>query len=262
MKTFQIYCALALGLALSSAAHAATFVLVHGAWGDAGAWGAIVPALQKQGHTVRSINLPGQGRDATPVNQIGLNEHVQTIETAIREEKEPVVLVGHSLSGMLISQVAENMPERVARLVYVAAFLPQDGDSALALLKRDEQSSLGRDLDVSSDHTRAGIRPSGRVLAVCDDCPVAVQDALAGNDRVEPMRPFSDTVQLSTARFGRVSKSYIYTQNDKALGYDLQTWMVKRNASVELSAVLSTSHLPFLAQPDAFVTRLLYVSGL
>ena len=257
MKKKMIAVGLGLGLALASVAQASTFVLVHGAWGDAGAWGMVAPLLEKQGHTVRTVNLPGQGRDNTAVNRIGMAEHVNAIAQAVRNEKEPVVLVGHSLAGMFISQVAENMPERISRLVYVAAFLPQSGDSALDLLHQDKQSILGRYLDVSADHVQVGLRPGGRVLAVCDDCPVPVQDALAGNDRVEPMKPFGDKVSLSVTRFGRVDKSYIYTTQDKALGYEVQKWMVARDASVKHMVTLPTSHLPFLSQPQAFVQGLL-----
>jgi alpha-beta hydrolase superfamily lysophospholipase len=65
MKKKMIAAGLGLGLALASVAQAATFVLVHGAWGDAGAWGMVAPLLEKQGHTVRTVNLPGQGRDNT-----------------------------------------------------------------------------------------------------------------------------------------------------------------------------------------------------
>jgi pimeloyl-ACP methyl ester carboxylesterase len=73
------------------------------------------------------------------------------------------------------------------------------------------------------------------------------------------MKPFADVVTLSADRFGKVPKAYIFTRDDKALGYDAQQWMVSRGEFVDRKETLNTAHLPFLSQPQAFARALLKV---
>src|SRR5262245_21064899 len=104
-----------------------TFVLIHGAWHAAWCWHKIVPRLEKAGHTVIAPDLPAMGRDRTPVNRVSLAKWRDTVCAVIDSVTEPVILVGHSRGGIVISEVAEHRPERVGVLVYVAAYLLDDG---------------------------------------------------------------------------------------------------------------------------------------
>src|SRR5215475_785880 len=83
-----------------------TIVLVHGAWVDASCWDKVVPALKAAGHEVLVVNLPGHGSDNTPPANITLQSYVDAVKTAIGGRKD-VTLVGHSLAGIVISEVAE-----------------------------------------------------------------------------------------------------------------------------------------------------------
>lgn len=245
---------------LAKTALAATFVLVHGAFGSAHVWDAAKQSLATAGHHVITVNLPAHGGDLTSLNHITLADYVVATEQAIVQVKEKVVLVGHSLAGMVISQVAEDMPGKIERLVYISAFLPKNGDSAFELFKNDKESILGKYLDFSQDKNTATIRSEGRIVAVCADCPESVQAILAKNDGVEAMQPFADTVNLSSRYFGQVPKAYLFTSKDKALGYAEQQSMVKHNGKVERTAVLHTSHLPFLVNPELFSQTLVQLA--
>lgn len=248
--------ALAFLAVLQPAANAATFVLVHGAFADDHAWGAVRPLLEASGDRVVTVTLPGHGSDKTPLSQLSLDRYVEATESAIDGLDGKVVLVGHSLAGMVISQVAEHRPERIERLIYASAFLPQDGESAFDLLGHDKQSILGRHLKFSADKATAVIQPQGRVSAICADCPQAVRDHLANSGAAESMRPFADPVKLTDGKFGAVPKAYIFTTEDLALGHDAQAWMVQRNGSVQRQARFNTSHLPFLVDPKGFARTL------
>src|SRR5690242_8929821 len=95
------------------------FVLVHGAWHGAWCWDKVVPLLEIKGHSAHAIDLPGHGRDLTPTAEVTLERYVERVCQALVAEPEPAVLVGHSMSGMVITQAAERCPEHIQMLVYL-----------------------------------------------------------------------------------------------------------------------------------------------
>src|SRR3954462_15741947 len=116
----------------------ARFVLVHGAFHGAWCWEPLVGPLSAAGHTVTTLDLPGHGDDPTPVADVTLDAYARKICATLAEQPEPVLLVGHSMGGVAITQAAARCPERIARLVYVAAFLPADGQSLADLTQLPE----------------------------------------------------------------------------------------------------------------------------
>lgn len=111
-----------------------TFVLVHGAWQSNRTWDLLAPLLQKQGHDVVTPILTGLGTDRDRLSsEVGLCHHVQDVLRSLPEDSG-VVLVGHSYAGMIITGVAESEPTQVQRLVFLDAFVPDDGQSVLDLL--------------------------------------------------------------------------------------------------------------------------------
>ncbi len=109
-----------------------TFVIVHGAWGGGWAFREVDRLLRADGHTVYRPTLTGLGERvhlATP--DVGLQTHIQdVVNTILFEDLHDVVLVGHSYGGMVITGVADRIPDRIAHLVYLDAILPEDGESA------------------------------------------------------------------------------------------------------------------------------------
>jgi pimeloyl-ACP methyl ester carboxylesterase len=108
-----------------------TFVLVHGAWGGSYGWRKVRPLLQQAGHAVFTPSLTGLGERAhlaTP--EVHLSTHIQDVYNAIWfEDLADIILVGHSYGGMVVTGVADRMPERIEHLVYLDAFVPSDGQS-------------------------------------------------------------------------------------------------------------------------------------
>ena len=108
-----------------------TYVLVHGAWGGAHGWRKVRPLLQQAGHAVFTPSLTGQGERAHLASlHVNLNTHIQDVENLIwYEDLADVILVGHSYGGMVVTGVADRMPDRIKHLVYLDAFVPDDGQS-------------------------------------------------------------------------------------------------------------------------------------
>jgi pimeloyl-ACP methyl ester carboxylesterase len=115
--------------------HPSTFVLVHGAWQSNGTWDLLAPLLEKHGHRVIRPVLSGLGTDHSRLSpDITLQQHVEDVSVELLRSSERVILVGHSYAGMIISGVVERNPAQVRRLVFLDAFIPEDGQSVLDLL--------------------------------------------------------------------------------------------------------------------------------
>jgi pimeloyl-ACP methyl ester carboxylesterase len=112
-----------------------TFVLVHGAWQSTGTWDLLIPLLERHGHRVITPVLSGLGSDQSHLSpDIGLRQHVEDVTRELSGQSEPVILVGHSYAGMIISGAVEANPAQVKRLVFLDAFIPDNAQCALDLL--------------------------------------------------------------------------------------------------------------------------------
>jgi pimeloyl-ACP methyl ester carboxylesterase len=123
----------------------ATFVLVHGAWGGAHGFRHVRAALREAGHEVFTPSLTGIGERvhlASP--QVGLTTHVtDVVNTVLYEDRDPIVLLGFSYGGMVVSGALEHIGDRVASLVFLDAFVPRDGDSVYGMLGRSVDEPVG-----------------------------------------------------------------------------------------------------------------------
>lgn len=127
----------------------ATFVLVHGGWHGGWCWQKVIPFLEAASHEVYAPTLTGLGERASALSPaIGLETHIQDI-VCILEEKNlhEVILVGHSYGAMIITGVVDQVPERIAHLIYLDTFVPRDGESmadispiVIGLLRRQAQA--------------------------------------------------------------------------------------------------------------------------
>jgi pimeloyl-ACP methyl ester carboxylesterase len=173
-----------------------TVVFVHGATGGSWAWRVMDSLLTARGHRVARPSLTGLGERvhlASP--NIGLATHIDDVVNAILwENLQDVVLVGHSYGGMVIAGVADRIPRRIRHLVYLDAYLPDSGETALALAESIGATSL-------RSRARNGfIMPTGvtDVRAIPRDVP-------------HPLRTFTDTLHLSNPAARNLPATYILT---------------------------------------------------
>lgn len=226
-----------------------TFVLVHGAWQAPYAWQLVKQRLEQQNHRVIVVELPGHGTDATPPATLTLNAYRDKVVAAILAQPDNVILVGHSLGGMVVTAVAESIPARISKLVYIGAFLPANGQSLLALASTDSTSQLGAALVPSADQLTLDIRPDRLVPVFIQDGSDAAKKLVTDNYRAEPAIPFTNPVTVTAANFGRVGKYYLHTTQDNAVGLRLQKRMAAA-AGITKTYTLTSSHCPFLSVPD------------
>lgn len=179
----------------------ATVVLVHGAWGGGWDWRPVERELRARGHEVFRATLTGHGERvhlASP--DVGLATHVADVANLIAWERlEEVVLVGHSYGGMIITGVAEAVPERIGRLVYLDAMLPFDGECATGIMNG---------LDEDCGHAEA---VEGQVDGLLPPRWVP-PDAPVPHDVPHSVLTFVDRIDLAGAPGNGLPASYIITR--------------------------------------------------
>jgi hypothetical protein len=160
------------------------------------------------------------------------------------------------MGGVVISQVAEEIPGQLKELVYLAAFLPRNGESLLSLSQQDADSHIGKYLQIDQANGNANLAKEGIIDVFAADAPPAVAEQLVANFKADPLAPFATPVALTDANFGSVKKIYIHTLNDHAVSYTLQQAMVK-NGHVEREYAIPTSHAPFISMPGVLAAIIL-----
>jgi pimeloyl-ACP methyl ester carboxylesterase len=234
------------------------FVLVHGAWQAPYVWDAVKSNLEKNGDHVTVVELPGHGSDQTPPETITLDLYKNKVIEAISHIDGKVILVGHSLSGIVISSVAEQIPAKIEKLVYVAAYLPASGQSLQILSKMDPTSLLGANLEFGNMPT-ANVKQDQITNIFIQDGTQAAKDLVLKNYRPEPVAPLGTPVTLTAANFGAVEKAYINTAQDRAVTPTLQGQMITAG-NVKTVFSLNTSHSPFLSKPDSLSILLVKIA--
>ncbi|MEO8223884.1 MAG: alpha/beta fold hydrolase [Gammaproteobacteria bacterium] len=233
----------------------ATVVLVHGAWHGGWCWRHLAPLLRARGHEVLAPDLPGHGNDAAELSTQTLESYARKVGDAVRTSGDDVILVGHSLGGLVISAVAEELPERLRRLVYVTAFLPRDGDSLVRICSADPDNPLNTASLRTPDGKCVTVDPAQLATLFYADCPSDDVAFAATHVGPEPIAVMFETVKVTTERFGRVPRAYVHCSRDVVLPPFLQQQMVAASPC-EKVLTLQTGHSPFFAAPKQLAEQL------
>jgi pimeloyl-ACP methyl ester carboxylesterase len=216
----------------------------------------VTPLLEAAGHSVIAVDLPAHGDDTTPPGDCTLDSYVQRVTEAIDAQSEPVVLVGHSMGGMVITQTAEERPESIERLVYLCAFLLRDGESVGGINEHNLGTALTGNWDVDGEGKSLVLNLVGAREAFYGRC--AEEDAeqalaLLGPD---PLAPIMTPVRTTDANFGRVPRVYIECLEDRAVVPALQKQMYTA-LPCEKVITMDTDHSPFYSAPSELADHLL-----
>jgi pimeloyl-ACP methyl ester carboxylesterase len=222
----------------------ATFVLIHGAWHGGWCWERVAPLLVAQGHRVLAPDLPGMGSDRRKHGSDPLGDWTDFVAELATSAGEPVVLVGHSLGGVVISEVAERVPDAVGRLVYLTAFLLESGQSLADVANRYPDVGPARALRPAQADGEAIVDPDQTVAIFYN--AMSATDAREATDRLvaQPLAAFTKAVTLSPERFGRVPRTFIEATDDRAISLEMQRDM---QAAMPCDPVitLQCDHSPF-----------------
>jgi pimeloyl-ACP methyl ester carboxylesterase len=231
------------------------FVLVHGSWHGGWCWNKVTPLLERLGHHVETPDLPGRGVDQTPASALTLKDYVDRVGAVVTAQSSPVVLVGHSMGGIVITQLAEEMPDRVQALVYLAAFLPKNGQTLIELAQQDTESQLGPNLVIREDQGDHVVCQEAVREIFYHDC--SDDDSARAIARLVPesLAPVMTPVRTTDRHFGRVPRFYVTALRNRAISPGQQLRMYTAMPCREVIA-MDTGHSPFLSAPEALASHL------
>ena len=221
-----------------------TVVLVHGAFADGSSWEKIIPLLQAKGVHVIAVQNP----------LTSLADDVAATKRAIDAQKGPVVLVGHSWAGTVITEAGAN--EKVTALVYVAAFAPDSGESTNDVAKTAPPPPGS----ASIHDDPAGflsLDAEGVARNFAQDLPAAQTKVMAATQGPIAAKAFDDKV--SNAAWKAKPSWYVVAEKDRMIQPDLERAMAKKIKAKVTS--LPTSHVAMLARPKEVAGVILAAAG-
>ncbi len=234
-----------------------TFVLVHGAWQSNGTWDLLAPLLEKHGHSVITPVLSGLGTDQSRLSpDITLQQHVADVSLALSRFQNQVILVGHSYAGMIISGVAEINPTHIQRLVFLDAFIPENGQSVLDLLPPEIGAHFR---EVAREHGDGWRLPGGEgQLDLWGLKPGEARNFVRARLCDFSLRCFEDPLPLPANRKASIPATYVASV---AEGYPARPFFApfarKARASGWTVAELNTGHDCHVERPGEVANILL-----
>jgi pimeloyl-ACP methyl ester carboxylesterase len=229
----------------------ARFVLVHGAFSGGWIWQPLAERLRALGHSAEAFDLPGLGDDRTPASAVTLDACAARLCEALAAKSERAIVVGNSMGGIIATHGAARCPDRVAALVYAAAFIPKDGQSLLDLTRLPEGAGdqVQANVVIDGDPPVAVMSAAASPAALYGACTDEVAAWATAKQKPQPVAPFATPVAIPRNALAGIDRYCIVCTQDRAIPPELQRRMSVENPCAEV-VELDTDHTPHLSRPD------------
>lgn len=233
-----------------------TFVLIHGSWHCAWNWHKVIPLIERAGHRAIAVDLPGMGRDKTPIAEVKMASTVQQLCALLDTIDGKVILVGHSKNGIMISQVAEYRPDKIETLVYLAAYLVPNGKTQREYSIQDTEGWLKPYVVLHPERASHCLREEIYKQGLYHDCDDDITEMARLLLSQEPIESGLVPLQLTDGNWGRIPRVYIECTEDRAVTPFIQRKMYTETPCDKIFR-LNSSHSPFFSQPAQLTSILL-----
>lgn len=230
----------------------ATFILIHGSWHSAWNWHKVLPILKKKGHKAVAVDLPGMGRDKTPISTVKIDNTVKKLCDLVDSIEEQVILVGHSKNGIMISQVAEYRSQKIDKLIYLAAYLIPNGKTQAEYSAQDTEGVLKPYVNRFPELNAHTLQPEIFKEGLYHDCPDDITELAKLLLSHEPVESGITPLKLTDENYGSVPRFYIECTEDRAVTPFIQRKMYSEMPCQKVYS-MATSHSPFFSQPVELV---------
>jgi len=244
----------------------ATFVLVHPAWFGGWCWKKVAPILRGRGHEVFTPTLTGLGERAHLANrEVGLGTHIEDVANVLKfEDIRDAILVGNSSGGMVITGVADRMPERIAHVVYLDAFVPEDGQSLFDIVPSERRQPMHELVQKEGDgwlvprfappQWEKFVPEAWHITDQSDLCWVLPRLTAT------PLGHFTEPVRRINTAAERLPRTYIRCTVFPNPIFDRYAEIAQSGAGWQ-HRELATSHLPFITNPLELANVLMEAVG-
>lgn len=233
----------------------ARFLLIHGSGHGAWCWRDVLPLLNNSGHEAHAIDLPSHGDDKTPAARVTLDGYARAVVAAL---DTPAILVGHSAGGYAITAAAELAPAKVAKLVYLCAYVPVPGLSLADRRRAGPRQPLLAAIRVAPDRVSWSVDPEQIEAVFYHDCPPGTVAYACERLTPQPILPQETALDL-TARSAAIPRHYIRCTDDRTIPPEYQEAMTADWPAGSVTT-LPTSHSPFFAAPAMLAERLFEIA--
>ncbi len=225
-----------------------TYVLIHGGCHGAWCWDKVTPLLKQGGHTVVAPDLPGRGKDSTPMVQVTLQSCADRVCEVISQQSEPVILAGHSMGGRVISQAAEQCPNYVSILVYVTASLLRNGEVKTPPIEGVGTTLHSQSLITFEDGLLVTHGEEALKELLYHDCTDEDVEWAKSMLVPEALAILQTPIRVTEKNYGRIPRVYIECLQDNAILPETQKQMYTRMPCQRVIS-MNTSHMPMLSAP-------------
>jgi pimeloyl-ACP methyl ester carboxylesterase len=231
-----------------------TFVLVHGAWHGGWCWRRVADALEKKGHKVFAPTMTGLGACSHLLSKdVNLATHITDIVNFIEwENLSDIVLVGHSYGGMIINGVAEKMPNKIASIVFLDAFVPANGESLADTASQPVKDAIAAAL------TRGDIALKA-VPAAVFRVNEADRPWVDGKCTPHPVATLTDKAAFTGGRDKIARKTFIRAKGYPSVAFDANLEKLKSNSAWK-TYEMTCGHDAMVDQPQELTDILLQVA--
>jgi pimeloyl-ACP methyl ester carboxylesterase len=216
----------------------------------------LIPLLEAEGHDAIAPDLPGMGEDLRELGSDPLGEWADFVAELASGANAPVILVGHSRGGLVISEAAERVPASIDQLVYLTAFLLQAGQSLADMTARYPEIGPGVAIRPAEDPSRLMLDLELAIPIFYNQTSQEEAREAAGRLVPEPIAALTRPLQISAEHFGRVPRAYIEATGDRAISLEMQREM---QAALPCDPVitLESDHSPFYSDVPALAEALI-----
>jgi pimeloyl-ACP methyl ester carboxylesterase len=233
-----------------------TFVLVHGSWHDGFAWKAVIQHLAAKGHRAFAPTIAGHGKGANKnVNHAQCTQSI--VDYIIDKDLTDLILLGHSFGGTIIAKVAEVIGDRIKRLIFLNAFVLNNGESLRDNIPPDTQALLDQLVRESDDNTITMPFEIWRE-AFLNDADLELAKSSHAQLSPEPYQPFIDKLDLQEFYSLSIPKTYLYCTEDTALPQGKWGWHPRMSNRLGLFRLVQMpgSHEVIFSNPSGLAEKI------
>jgi pimeloyl-ACP methyl ester carboxylesterase len=233
-------------------------IMIHGSWSTGRMWDRVVPLLEAAGHSAEAPTLPGAASTDSCFPHQPISSWADQVADLVRAARERVILVAQSRGGLIISEVAERIPERIGYLIYASAFLVRNGAS-LASTVQNAHPGAPALFDVNATGMTT-LRPDA-FARIYSKTPAPWVDIARANQCGEPIAAVTTPVSITEARFGSVPRAYVEATEDQVLPLSVQRSMQAELPCDPVFSIDDADHVLPTSAPERLAEHIIEIAN-